>query len=194
MTTPARIALAATLVVALAGSLLAVTRARAVAEDNGRLSLRVSELQRELAFERKAGADETVARASHGGAGATRSGSFHTWSHLIAALHAAAADSRLDRFEYRTGNVIAADEELGGTGLPERRMTATVSGRGSYPVIVEWVGSLPHAEPPLKLERLEITAEEGAPSFIADVSLATALPIEAPRLLALTDVDAGGED
>jgi hypothetical protein len=193
MTTPARIVLASTLLLALVGTLLAGARARSVSADNARLRANVSALEAKLSSSRRPEAP-TVSRASHTTSSDVPAPPFHTWSDLVAALHAAAAGSRLDRFDYRTGNVILSEAGDPSAALATRRLTATVSGRGSYPVIVDWVRSLPRAEPPLALERLEILAGEGAPRFEAEVSLVTALALEAPRLVALSDLEAPEEE
>jgi hypothetical protein len=193
MTTPARIVLATTLVLALVGSLLAGARARSVSADNARLRADVSSLEAKLSSSRRPAA-AAVSRTSHTRSRDVPAPPFHTWSDLIAAVHAAAAESRLDRFDYRTGDVILSEADDPPAAIAERRLTATVSGRGSYPVIVDWVRSLPRAEPPLALERLEILAGEGAPRFEAELSLVTALPLEAPRLVALSDLEAPEEE
>lgn len=181
MTRPARTACAVALLVALAGTLLAVGRAQQLAQEISLLRAEVDARRSELRDVRRLAESRVQRTGSRTPAVDDR---FRTWSHLIAAVHESAASCRLDRFHYRTGKVLPPDTASG----TERRMTARISGRGAYRDIVGWVSSLPQVSPPLGLERLEIrAAEEGAPRFEAVVSLETQLSIEVPRLIALGD-------
>ncbi len=127
------------------------------------------------------------------------------WSDLIRNLHRAASRARLSEFVYSTGAMIPVSDPLDRlpappTGDPEekptgdlaendasevetpetpyRAMTARVDGGGRYDQIVRFVEELAHAEPPLTLDRISITAGPHGPRFLADVHLTTALPVE----------------
>lgn len=181
MSRPARFAAALAVVLAIGGSGLAVSRALDLGARTEGLRSEVSGLQRELGALRER-RETRVERASDGKVEERAGTWFHTWAHLVAALHETSSWSRLAGLSYRTGPVRSPAE----TGGEHHEMTATVEGRGSYAEIVEWVASLPLSEPPLALDRLEIVAEPGSePRFEARVVLGTALPIETPRLVAL---------
>mgnify|MGYP006293623701 CR=1 FL=1 len=181
MTRPARFAAAVAILLAIGGSGLAVSRGLDLRTRIGDLRSEISGLQRELSGLRKQ-REARVQRASESEVQGPSGTWFHTWAHLVAALHETSSWSRLTRLSYRTGPVRTPAE----TGGEHHEMTARVEGRGSYAEIVEWVASLPLADPPLALDRLEIVAEPGAePRFEARVTLGTALPIETPRLVAL---------
>lgn len=118
---------------------------------------------------------------------------FATWAHLIASIHAAAGRSRLLEMSYQTGDVRVVCGPEGDHSpslpfrprLPNRAMTATISGQGSYDQLVAFVHSLSEVDPPLVLDRLEITAGERGPRFEARVHMVTALPVESPRVVSL---------
>jgi uncharacterized small protein (DUF1192 family) len=182
VTRPARFAAGVAILLAIGGSGLAVSRGVHLDARIASLRSEVSGLESELSTldARRESRAEPVSQSETGERHETR---FRTWAHLIAALHDTSSWSRLTEVSYRTGPVRSPDTSDSG----RHEMTATVAGRGSYSAIVEWVASLPLSQPPLTLDRLEITAEPGGePRFEAQVSVKTALPLETPRLVALT--------
>jgi hypothetical protein len=182
MTAPSRITAAAVVVLSLLATSAALLRV-----DELRNGLQAVESEIARLEQTRASVTASLARdgAPPAEEPASADGEFHTWAHLIAAIHSAAATSRLDRFAYRTAGV----QDLGSP--PARAMLAMLTGEGSYDAIVDLVRSLPDTDPPLALERIEITAHAPRPRFTASVCLPTRLPVEGPVLLALDSKDAG---
>lgn len=184
MTAPSRLTAVAVVVLSLLATSAALLRIDELRHDLTAVESEIARLEQTRSSV-KADLERGGTLSVREPAGAAAGGEFHTWAHLIAAIHSAAATSRLDRFAYRTGGV----QDLGDP--PARAMLATLSGEGSYDAIVDLVRSLPDTDPPLVLERIEITAHAPRPRFTATVSLPTRLPVEGPVLLALDAGDSG---